>query len=216
MPSSKSDSVLQYIRTVAAADGRSDTDATGVARVELPKSFYILRLWSSKKPYVEMFSDWEQNELASGVKVPAEYTMRLETGVTAGGRVVDEQGKPIVGAKVQVSVFGDQKPVRGDGRTMYNTWLAGRDDGPTTDADGRWQIANVPDHPQTELAILVTHADFVSDELWQQGQKAAGVNTAMLRNGTATVTLKRRRHGHGASDGLGPPTNQGCNRYSWR
>ena len=63
------------------------TNGEGAAVVELPKSFYIIRLWASKKPFVEMFSHWEQNELASGVAVPAEYTIRLEAAVTAGGRV---------------------------------------------------------------------------------------------------------------------------------
>jgi RNA polymerase sigma factor (sigma-70 family) len=100
------------------------TDAAGAAQVELPKSFYILRLWASKRPFVTLFAGWEQNELASGMKLPAEYTFRLERGVAAGGRIVDEQGTPIAGAKVQVSLAGDPRPARSDGRTRYNTWLA--------------------------------------------------------------------------------------------
>jgi RNA polymerase sigma factor (sigma-70 family) len=168
-----------------------ETDAAGAALVELPKSFYILRLWASKKPFVAMFSHWEQNELVSGAAVPAAYTMRLETAVTAGGRVVDEQGRPIAGAKMQVSISGEKKPAHGDGRTFYNTWLAERDDAPTTDAHGRWQITGVPAPSSVELSLIVTHPDFRSDEIWQQSQKASGVTTAMLRQGTAVVTLKR-------------------------
>src|SRR5207249_4335437 len=121
----------------------------------------------------------------------AEYTMRLEAGAAAGGRVVDDQGQPIAGAKVQVSLSGDPKPVHADGRTRYNTWLAERDDAPTTDAEGRWHIDNVPDHPRAELSVFVTHPDYVSDEFWGQAQKARGVTTEMLRRQTATVTLKR-------------------------
>jgi hypothetical protein len=48
------------------------TDATGVARVELPKTYTILRTWESKKPFVSMLSHWEQAELASEFKPPAE------------------------------------------------------------------------------------------------------------------------------------------------
>ncbi len=165
------------------------TDAAGAAEVELPKSFYILRLWASKKPFVTMFANWEQNELASGQRVPAEYTMRLESGVTAGGRVVDEQGQPIAGAKVEVRLSGNVKPAQGDGRTRYDTGLATGSDALTTDAEGRWHIDNFPDHPQAELSLQVSHPDFVFDERWRQ--KTAGVTNAMLRQGTATLTLKR-------------------------
>src|SRR5207245_904654 len=74
------------------------TDAAGGAQVELPKTFYILRLWASKKPYVTMFANWEKNELANEKNIPAEFTFRLEPSVTAGGRIVDEEGKPVTGA----------------------------------------------------------------------------------------------------------------------
>src|SRR5262245_45740452 len=166
------------------------TDADGAAHVKLPKTFYILRLWASKKPFVTMFANWEKNELASGKEFPAEYSMRLEAGVTAGGRVVDEAGKPIGGVNVQVSMSGDPKPTRSDGRTRYDTWLAYGTDAVTTDAKGRWQIDNVPNHPKVELSLLVAHPDFVADEQWGQLQKANGVTTAMIRDMTATLTLK--------------------------
>jgi RNA polymerase sigma factor (sigma-70 family) len=166
------------------------TDAAGAAQVELPRSFTILRLWARKRPFVTMFAGWEQNELASGKRVPAEYTFRLESAVTAGGRVVDEQGKPVAGAKVEVQMSGDAKPANGDGRAGYDIWLSEGSDAATTDADGRWRIDNVPNHPRAELSLQVSHPDYVSDEVWREGQKAAGVTTAMLRQGTATLTLK--------------------------
>ena len=48
------------------------TDATGAVQVELPKTFYILRLWASKKPFVTLYAGWEQAELASGKGLPAD------------------------------------------------------------------------------------------------------------------------------------------------
>jgi RNA polymerase sigma factor (sigma-70 family) len=166
------------------------TDAAGAAQVELPKSYYIVRLWASKKPFISMFANWEQDELASGKGVPAEHTFRLETAVTAGGRVVDEDGKPIAGAKVEVMIDSRLEPKLGDGRVHYNTWLATGDEAVTTDADGRWRIDNVPNHPQVQLNLLITHPDFASDNSWQQTQKASGVTSEQLRKGTATLTLK--------------------------
>lgn len=198
------------------------TDAAGAAYVELPKTFSILRLWAGKRPFVTLFANWEENELASGTEFPAEYTFRLEPGVTAGGRVVDEQGQPIAGAKVQVMLTGDPKPAHGDGRARYNTWLAQGTDAATTDADGRWRIDTVPDHPRAELGLLVSHPDYVSDEYWRQSQKAAGVTTALLLEGTATLTLKRGLVAGGrVTDAAGRPVKDALvmygdtNRWEW-
>jgi len=82
---------------------------------------------------------------------------------TAGGRILDEKGKPVAGAKVQVSLTNDLKAAKGDGRARYAYDFAVGSDAVTTDADGRWRVTNVPDHPEAELSLLVTHPDFVSD-----------------------------------------------------
>jgi RNA polymerase sigma factor (sigma-70 family) len=66
------------------------TDAAGVAQVELPKRFTIVRLWASAEPLVEMVAGWEQEELRSRKALPTDYTFRLESGLTAGGRLVDQ------------------------------------------------------------------------------------------------------------------------------
>jgi RNA polymerase sigma factor (sigma-70 family) len=166
------------------------TDAAGVAVVELPKSFTILRLWASKKPFVTLFANWERGEVASG-KVPGQYTFRLESPVSAGGRVVDEGGKPIAGAQVEVSLLDNLKPAQSDSRVRYNNWLAERSEPAITDAEGRWHIDNVPNHPSVELYLLVTHPDYVTVEDWWQLRKANDLTTAKLLQRTAVVKLKR-------------------------
>ena len=178
-----------------------ETDANGTAQVELPKSFSLLRLWAGKKPYVRMFAGWEQNELASLKEFPAEYVFRLQSAVSAGGKVVDEGGKPISGARVRVTIANSLKPANGDGRSSYDIWLATGSDAATTDADGRWRIDNVPSDPRIELSLMVSHPDLVSGEIWREVQKRNGITTEILRQGTAALTLKRgvvvrARHRH--------------------
>ncbi|HKB01910.1 MAG TPA: sigma-70 family RNA polymerase sigma factor, partial [Gemmataceae bacterium] len=165
------------------------TDEAGVARMKLPKSYYIVRLWAGKKPFAGVWAGWEQAELSRGKGVPAEYTFRLGKTTTAGGRVVDEKGKPVRGARVQVDLTNSLSPPGGDGRVRLNGTLAYGSDAATTDADGRWRIDNVPDHPEVELSLLVTHPDFVADH-WLRPAKDEGITPAMLRDGTATVKLK--------------------------
>jgi beta-lactamase regulating signal transducer with metallopeptidase domain/protocatechuate 3,4-dioxygenase beta subunit/thiol-disulfide isomerase/thioredoxin len=167
-----------------------ETDAMGLAHVELPKTLTILRLWAGKEPLVRMFANWEQNELATIRRLPDSYTFRLEPAVSAGGRIVDEQGQPIRGARVQVMLANEPRPRGGDGRVSYDVWLATQDDAARTDAEGGWRIDNVPNDPRVELRLLVTHPDHESDLMWGQAQFAAGVTTAMLLKGTARLRLK--------------------------
>jgi len=164
------------------------TDAAGAIQVELPKNTTCVRMWAGAKPFVTMFANWEETELASGKGLPADYTFRLERGLTAGGRIVDEDGKPVVGAKVQVNLAGEPKPLNGDGRTRYDNSMAYGSDAAITDAEGHWRIDNVPNSPRAELMLLVSHPDYASDKSWQE---ASGVNTALLLKEKATLTLKR-------------------------
>jgi RNA polymerase sigma factor (sigma-70 family) len=167
------------------------TDAEGVAKIELPKSYYILRIWASKKTYVSMFSHWEQADLASGVKVPAEYKIWLETPTSIGGRILDEQDTPIVGAKVQVAVEKSSGPVKGDGRIGYDTWVAEGNDAVLSDANGRWHLDNVPNQRDTEFRLLVIHDDFISDTAWRGLQKLAGTTSAQLFDKTSVIRMKK-------------------------
>lgn len=166
------------------------TDGAGIAQVELPRTFYILRLWAHKKPFVGLFANWEENELAGGTQGPAEYVFRMERGTRISGQVLDEQGKPIAGAKVEASLGGTDKAARGDDRQKYNMWLATGKDAPTTDAEGRWRIDGVPDAPNLRFRFMISHPDFESDMNWNDAEKSAGVTTAMLREGTAHLKMK--------------------------
>ncbi len=166
------------------------TDSEGVARVELPKTYTIVRLWVSKRPFAKVFSHWEASELAGGMGLPKEHTVLLVRARTAGGRVVDEEGRPIAGAKVTVWAR-DAAPAGADAHSEYAGDLAVGSDALTTDQDGRWQIDTVPDDPKVQLTVHVEHPDYLSDGHRVQSQKAAGVTTEMLLAGTATMTLTR-------------------------
>jgi RNA polymerase sigma factor (sigma-70 family) len=164
------------------------TDAAGVAKIDLPKTYYIVRLWASHKGLASQWAGWEQGELASGKGVPPEYTFKLTSAVSAGGRIVDEKGKPVAGAKVGVRLANDVKPAGGDGRAAFNYYIADGTGAATTNAEGRWKIDNVPDDPNVQLSFLVSHPDFAEGE-WKSA-KLLGLTPAALRDRSATVSLK--------------------------
>lgn len=172
------------------------TDRQGVALVEVPETFTILRLWARKKSFVPLFANWEQAELAKGRGLPEEFAFRLERGVSVGGRVVDEDGKPIAGARVEVVLATDTRPARLDGRISYDRWLAEETEFVRTDADGRWRINSVPDHPEVMLQVKLSHPEYVADELWRTPQKA-GHATEELRRQSSIMVMKKGITLHG-------------------
>ena len=161
------------------------TDHAGYVQVDLPKTLYILRLWVNKKPFVSMYAGWEKNELSTRKQPPGEYTFRLEKGAGAGGRILNSEGKPIAGAKVRVSIDSSPRPTFGDGRMCFDSgW-----DTATTDAEGKWHIDCVPDHPGLKLRLHVSHPDYVPFENARL-QEANGITTPALRQQTATLKLQ--------------------------
>jgi Carboxypeptidase regulatory-like domain len=166
------------------------TNAEGLATVELPDSLFILRVWASKESFATLLAAWERAELASGSEIPAEYVFHMEPAVAAGGRIVDEQGNSIAGARVSVMITSSVKPPKGDGRAGYQTTLAWGKESARTDSNGRWEITNVPSCAGIELGLTTSHPDF-ADEYFGEAQKASDVTTQALLQHSAVIALKR-------------------------
>ncbi|MCL2648492.1 MAG: M56 family metallopeptidase [Phycisphaerales bacterium] len=162
------------------------SDASGMAVVELFKEMDLIRIWTDKSGYVPMFTHWEEKWFAAGNSVPEEVTVTLPKGTVIGGFVKNEQGQPIVGAKVAVITGGgDQQQL-----TSISEWLAEGEDARVTDANGRWTLDNVPEGDGW-LMLSVTHPEYVSDLTWGGLQHKQGVTTVQLREQKATIVMQR-------------------------
>ena len=108
------------------------TDADGRAKLALfeddPPVFYAK---TTHPDYVGIWRWWRGHQPAEDI--PAEYTLELEPAATVGGVVVDEQGRPVSGARVDCWT-GRQN---GDSRPNYYPYTAGVV--ALTDEQGRWQ-----------------------------------------------------------------------------
>jgi hypothetical protein len=164
-------------------------DAQGEAKVELPKSVDILRLWARTEGHVPLFAHWESDELEGDAsRLPDEFTFTLRKGTVIGGFVKNEDGQPIAGVKVQVMLSHRRSERQ---RVLDNTWLAEGDDARTTDAQGRWKLDNVPSGDDVELRLRLGHADYISDYPWGAMQDHAQATTAVLRSQTGTIVMAR-------------------------
>ena len=131
------------------------TDPEGRATAALPHTLYILRLWARADGYVPLFAHWEEDWLAAGRRLPDEFTFKLRKGTTIGGVVNNDDGRPIAGAKVEVSLalnIGQQQ-----NQPIDDVWLATGDDACTTDVQGRWSLNNGPEGRNVYLGLAVSH-----------------------------------------------------------
>ncbi|MFO1004078.1 MAG: M56 family metallopeptidase, partial [Planctomycetaceae bacterium] len=138
---------IRGISKITAADvlvGRHEKDArygiklvtneNGQLHFRRPANLDYLNVFVEAPGYGPYLAEWRTADGSDGI--PDTFTMELESAWTVTGQVVDESGKPIVGANVSPSVQFRKRP--GDERKMgVGTDL-------TTDADGFWRYEMVP------------------------------------------------------------------------
>ena len=165
------------------------SDAAGLTVVQLPKTLDILRLFTSKDDRVPTFTHWEKEWFTAGHQLPPDVTITLKNGTTIGGIIQNEEGHPIAGAKIAVAAFGLVSEERK--LTSPDLWLATGGDDPVTDANGHWTLNDVPEDPNLQLTISVTHPDYISDVKWGGLQEEQHVTTASLRSQKAATVMHR-------------------------
>lgn len=112
------------------------TGSDGVARVALEeKDSKWLRIEVNAKGKASAKILWSADK--PDEKCPDLFTFRLDDATTIGGRVVDEEGKPVVDATV-VYRIGKKYP---DSTQWFEVGL----ESATVDGNGKWSIAGVPE-----------------------------------------------------------------------
>lgn len=169
-----------------------EADERGIARIVLPRRLYILRLWPSAPGYVPEFInfDSEPDDVISE-EIPPRYHFKLASGTVLSGTIVDETGAPVPGAKVDVRVDVREPAWGSNPEPMISTWLG---DEVTTDEAGRWSIDDAPakrEGTDYEFQLMIVHDDYVRDAQWGELQRAQGVTTEMLRDGSARIVLRK-------------------------
>src|SRR5208283_1637845 len=85
------------------------TDGDGVCRLPVnrdPIEDWELYIEIQKEGYALQFAAWSSLRGDAVEDIPTEYTTRLMRGATVGGVIVNEQGDPVSGARVVLSVLG--------------------------------------------------------------------------------------------------------------
>lgn len=129
------------------------TDKEGKATVLLPHNYYIVRLWISSDDYVPMFTNWEEAQIMSGDGPPKELKLKMISGIEIGGKIVDEDGKPVPNALVSVRGTATHKA---SSRIRLNgSWSS------KSDKNGNWVVNNAMPGDDASFTVQASHSDFI-------------------------------------------------------
>jgi beta-lactamase regulating signal transducer with metallopeptidase domain/uncharacterized GH25 family protein/thiol-disulfide isomerase/thioredoxin/Leucine-rich repeat (LRR) protein len=129
------------------------TDADGRVAVVVPgPNRLFLSLIAYPAGYPPMRKWWKNdsgNEL-----IPDEFTFTFAHGHTIGGQVRDEQGKPIQGVKVHLSISSDKLEKSQMCLALWNSIFV-------TDNKGEWSLGHVPLKIDS-VSVGLEHPDYIS------------------------------------------------------
>lgn len=150
-------------------DERVETNREGLAEFEREGSAEVQYLWfTAEKPgFVPIHYVW-RNDIKP-IELPERLDLAMSEGRHIAGRVEDEQGKPIAGATVELTM-----PVtwpRLASHVFYAAELK-------ADEDGRWSWDGAPQSAR-DIGIRITHVEFLGG-----GARAS--------DSSATVTVLKR------------------------
>ena len=138
----------KFIRT-ATYGPFTETDKEGRLEImlnEIPKRFNL----SIKKPgYGPYWAGWSSQDHPD--PIPNEFTAKLDSGWSVGGIVVDPDGNPVEGVKVDPSVEFKKRP---DVTSQLGVGTRIK-----TDEKGAWRFDLVPDSMK-EIFVTWSHPDF--------------------------------------------------------
>jgi hypothetical protein len=161
------------------------TNAEGRYRFsKLPRELSVLWLRVQKPGFVPLQVTWDNARAEFPVEIPREYTVKLEPGSTIGGVVEDEQGEPIAGVRVRVSIGSAGNHGRGEPRVDLDNF------GTNTDANGRW-LCDIAPGQLDSISIALEHEDYVEEPSRHRFRSQSPREFDELKALTAVIVLKK-------------------------
>lgn len=128
------------------------SDAFGVLEVSIPReTVERVEITTRLEGFADRRLAWRPE---NGEEIPGEYTLKVERAVRIGGRIVDDQGQPVTGAKVTLAYQMDA--VAALARESHDYGSVGVE----TDSNGAWGIHRLADEVIRRSAIWVEHPDY--------------------------------------------------------
>ena len=185
---------VNYFREGGQMKGvKLNTDIQGKASVEHPQTPYTgANLFVTAEGHVPMVVSWPSSEL------PNTYTMKLESGSTISGVVVDDSQQPVPQATITFDGPGIDMALK-------ENLQFGPDTVRNTDANGRWSCNMIPKGHEA-IQVMLTHPEFaptpasipvntgpVTNLVWQmrRGTTVTGLVVDSAGRGVAGASVRQ-------------------------
>ena len=154
------------------------SNARGIAVIESPDQPRYLSLRIKKEGFVPKLVTWDLHEL--NLKLPDQFTLKMERAKTIGGFVRNQAGEPVEGVNVLIVLRG--LIVNGVQPRIYNDiWERPA----STDPQGKWQFHEATENLDS-LQLRLEHPDYISNE-----HIPVLPSQEEFKNGTAVLTILR-------------------------
>jgi RNA polymerase sigma factor (sigma-70 family) len=134
------------------------SDTNGYARVYYPIGVTELEVTTRIDGLADTRLKWTPK---NGEIIPPDYTLRLVGAASIGGIVVDEGGRPIMGAKVGLGCREDAVNYHGPESHEFSYV------GTTTDERGTWVVNRIAQEVLRRVKLSADHPDYVDGYLYE-------------------------------------------------
>jgi uncharacterized GH25 family protein len=160
---------------VSAGNERTTTDDYGQCSLVVQERGRYFNVRVTKPGYVAMGADWRNLEPKQ--KLPDQLTFNMEPGTSMGGKVVDESGKPVSGATVELIAPENGTHKEGEVRSQFQAEAH-------TNDSGMWSINTAP-ADASMVDYQVRASGYFTDQVYRNFPSVAD-----LRNRSATLTIQ--------------------------
>lgn len=154
------------------------TDAFGSVRFPVADDCRFLVLRAELEGRVPLYIQWSRGRRT--INPPDRLVFRMEKATTIRGRVVDQDNKPLAGAKVVIDVKCLYPGGLQQADLSFRTTVA--------DADGRWSFSCIPENPFS-IKVTAYHEQCLTESTCFLPEEYKPASE--LRDGSATLKLRR-------------------------
>ena len=175
------------------AEGEGETSSAGVWKWPKPeREFDSLSVWVAARNHVPRRSIWHGHELTDALP---DETFLLEPGTNLRGHVVDSEGQPVAGARIQLGV-PQADPRQRRQRPSFHPRVHAL----VSDEEGRFQTDWVPRLENQRLSLNADHPEFVphTASLGGTGEPPADPRLVLTRGGWVSGQVVLGAEGHPA------------------
>ncbi|MEJ0088864.1 MAG: sigma-70 family RNA polymerase sigma factor [Limisphaerales bacterium] len=156
------------------------SDRFGKCDVVYPTNITELELTTRKDYFADTRLLWRPS---NGETIPTNYVLRIDRPVPIGGSVVDEDGRPVAGARVGWNHEDDPANLKLPQSHDF-TWIETK-----TDEEGHWQINRIGEDMLNRIYGSAGHSNFIGSALIFFGREKAV--DKQLRDSTYVFKLGR-------------------------